>query len=179
MEHDLNDWRELASFIDNVPVINSDPLRWYNSEGNLLSPDELITLGYWGVRPATIPSEYNPNINKLEEVELIDCERDIEKRIIIRSYNIINLTDEEIALLERKKRDLLLEKTDRLVYPDLWEDLSPERRQEIKLYRKDLRDVPQQSGFPRNINWPNIRLAFPQQDFPEGEPGVIIPLSEP
>jgi hypothetical protein len=35
-----------------------------------------------------------------------------------------------------------------------WESLSAELKQSYVQYRQDLLDVPQQAGFPDNINWP-------------------------
>lgn len=161
MEHNLEDWKEIVSFVNGIPIIDCSPLRWYNSDGKPLSPDELISFGYWGVRSAQIPSEYNPEINKLEEVELKDCEKDEEKKIIIRSYKVVDLDYPELSNLQRQKRNSLLEKTDKLVYPDIWEDLPQDRKDAIKSYRKSLRDVPQQSGFPTSIEWPIFNRVLP------------------
>lgn len=35
-----------------------------------------------------------------------------------------------------------------------WGSLTPEKQSEFIAYRQALLDVPQQSGFPTNINWP-------------------------
>lgn len=35
-----------------------------------------------------------------------------------------------------------------------WESLTEQKKQELKDYRQALLDIPQQSGFPTNINWP-------------------------
>ena len=154
MNHNLEDWKQIATFVNEVPIIDCTPLKWYNDDGNCLSPDELISLGYWGVRPPVIPSEYNSRINKLEEIELKDCERDIDKRIIIQAYKIVDLTTDELSEIERKKRDILLQTTDKFVYPDIWEDLPQETRDALKSYRKKLRDISLQEGFPNHIDWP-------------------------
>lgn len=160
MEHNLNDWKQTVKFVNNIPIFDTSPLKWLNSDGNRLSPEELIELGYWGVRPAVVPLGYNPEINKLEEVDLKECEKDDDKKIIILSYKIIDLTDNEISGIQRKKRDILLQRTDKFVYPDIWEDLPPERKDIIKSYRKDLRDITLQEGFPRDIKWPDESLLF-------------------
>lgn len=57
----------------------------------------------------------------------------------------------------RVERDLLLANdVDPLVSNPLrWADLSEDKRLEWSLYRSDLLNVPQQSGFPSAINWPN------------------------
>lgn len=35
-----------------------------------------------------------------------------------------------------------------------WESLTEQKKQELKDYRQELLDVPQQLGFPTNIDWP-------------------------
>lgn len=164
MNHILSDWKQIAKFVNEIPIIDCSPLRWYNDNGELLSPDELINMGYWGIRPPIVPSEYNPNINKLIEVELKDCEMDYDKHIIIQSYKIVDLTDDELSKIARKKRDILLQQTDKFVYPDIWEDLSQERKDALKSYRKKLRDIPYQDEFPRNIEWPILVNTLPKPD---------------
>lgn len=61
-------------------------------------------------------------------------------------------TDVEYAAEVRVKRDGLLIETDFMMMPDY--PLSDEKRQTVSAYRQALRDIPEQSGFPRNINWP-------------------------
>ena len=53
----------------------------------------------------------------------------------------------------RKKRDKLLRETDHLVMPDY-----PQTTQGVTEYRQALRDVPQQSGFPDAVEWPDSPL---------------------
>jgi hypothetical protein len=57
----------------------------------------------------------------------------------------------------RVERDLILANdVDPLVSNPLrWADLSEDKRLEWSKYRSDLLNVPQQSGFPSAINWPN------------------------
>ena len=68
----------------------------------------------------------------------------------------IYLTDEEydtvLAASARQKRDRLIAATDYLVTPDY--PIEPDRLAKVKIYRQALRDRPEQSGFPRNIIWP-------------------------
>ena len=70
------------------------------------------------------------------------------------SYN--GPTKSEIAASEcRNNRDKLLKKTDVFVSaPDY--PITDIQRDEIKEYRKQLRDITKQSGFPDNIRWPKI-----------------------
>lgn len=52
----------------------------------------------------------------------------------------------------RDQRDSLLDETDKYMTMDY--PISDSKRDEIKIYRQSLRDVPQQEGFPDNIIWP-------------------------
>ena len=68
----------------------------------------------------------------------------------------IYLTDSEydtvLAASARQKRDRLIAATDYLVTPDY--PIESDRLAKVKIYRQALRDIPDQSGFPRNITWP-------------------------
>ena len=69
----------------------------------------------------------------------------------------IYLTDAEydtvLAASARQKRDRLIAATDYLVTPDY--PIEPDRLAKVKIYRQALRDIPEQSGFPRTITWPD------------------------
>lgn len=63
-----------------------------------------------------------------------------------------DVPDSALADRARQERDRLLSETDFYImsdYPSTEEDL-----EEVKAYRKALRDVPSQEGFPRDIEWP-------------------------
>ena len=61
-------------------------------------------------------------------------------------------TDEDLAAEAREKRNALVAETDFLVMPDY--PLPEDKRQAVLAYRQALRDVPEQAGFPRQIDWP-------------------------
>lgn len=61
-------------------------------------------------------------------------------------------TDEELARQVRDKRDRKLKETDWYMMPDYPAD--PETLEVVKNYRKALRDITLQSGFPRDVKWP-------------------------
>ena len=69
----------------------------------------------------------------------------------------IVLTDAEydtvLAASARQKRDRLIAATDYLVTPDY--PISTDRLAKVKIYRQALRDIPEQSGFPHTITWPD------------------------
>lgn len=64
------------------------------------------------------------------------------------------LTDEQLASRVRAQRDSKLFRTDFYVQPDYPSD--PEGLEAVKAYRQALRDIPEQSGFPRNVQWPEM-----------------------
>lgn len=67
-------------------------------------------------------------------------------------------TDEELARQVRDERDRKLEETDWYMMPDY--PIDPETLEVVKNYRKALRDITLQSGFPRNVEWPVVPRVF-------------------
>ena len=60
--------------------------------------------------------------------------------------------EEELAAQIRTERDRRLAETDWYMMPDY--PTSPEDLEAVKAYRQALRDIPEQSGFPKNVQWP-------------------------
>lgn len=67
-------------------------------------------------------------------------------------------TDEELARRVRDERGRKLEETDWYMMPDYPAD--PETLEAVKAYRKALRDITLQSGFPRDVKWPVVPKVF-------------------
>lgn len=67
-------------------------------------------------------------------------------------------TDEELARQVRDKRDRKLEETDWYMMPDYPSD--PKDLEEVKTYRQALRDINKQSGFPKEVTWPELPSVF-------------------
>ena len=67
-------------------------------------------------------------------------------------------TDEELADSIRRERDEKLEETDFFVMPDYPSD--PKDLEEVKNYRQALRDITKQSGFPKEVTWPELPSVF-------------------
>lgn len=61
-------------------------------------------------------------------------------------------TDKEHAAEAREKRNALIAETDYMAMPDY--PLDDEKKAAVFAYRQALRDVPEQAGFPRQIDWP-------------------------
>lgn len=82
-----------------------------------------------------------------------------EHEIVEEEYNPEDeMTDEELASRVRMRRDSLISRTDFYVQPDYPSD--PAGLEAVKAYRQDLRDIPEQSGFPRNVQWPSLPSAL-------------------
>lgn len=64
-------------------------------------------------------------------------------------------TDEEVAASVRRERDAKLRSTDVYLLPD-FPGMTADALEQIKAYRQALRDVPEQTGFPRQIEWPEM-----------------------
>lgn len=67
-------------------------------------------------------------------------------------------TINELASQVRTERDRRLTETDWYMTPDYPAD--PETLEVVKSYRKALRDIPLQSGFPRDVEWPVMPKVF-------------------
>lgn len=109
-----------------------------------MSDDELFPFTYVAdgsddndsdVSRAVSTAYRNNSINILEYPDSLDIYKRIEREQIIRSI-----------------RNQLLSNTDHFVQQDY--PISDEKKQEIKVYRQALRDIPQRDGFPENIVWP-------------------------
>ena len=68
----------------------------------------------------------------------------------------------------RSERDRRLAETDWYMMPDYPAD--PETLEVVKNYRKALRDITLQSGFPRDVEWPVMPKVFCEDT--EGTPSI-------
>ena len=64
----------------------------------------------------------------------------------------LELTTEKKAELIRQQRNAMLSATDYMMMPDY--PMSELCRENLKLYRQLLRDIPEQPGFPDDVSWP-------------------------
>lgn len=115
---------EPQSVINNTPVIEGD-----------YTPGEF----YWN----------NGNIVKIPEKPL----NGFNEYIFDYSTKTWQLDTEATARIIRSMRDASLEIIDK-VNPVWYNTLTDQQKTELTLYRQALLDVPQQSGFPSNVNWP-------------------------
>lgn len=88
----------------------------------------------------------------IEEIEAVDG---------LRRFQIVKApepTDVDIAERMRAQRDRRIAETDWYMMPDYPAD--PETLEVVKNYRKALRDITLQSGFPRDVEWPVMPKVF-------------------
>lgn len=88
----------------------------------------------------------NSNNAMMVELDAVDGKRRFQIQAVPEP------TAEELAAQARAERDALIAETDYLMASDY--PLTDEKREELKAYRQALRDVPEQSGFPTDITWP-------------------------
>lgn len=87
--------------------------------------------------------------------------KEIEPVEGVRRFQIVAVpepTDEEVAEQVRAERDRRIAETDWYMMPDYPAD--PETLEVVKSYRKALRDITLQSGFPRDVEWPVMPKVF-------------------
>lgn len=78
------------------------------------------------------------------------------------------MPQEEAVTQVRAERDRRLAETDWYMMPDYPAD--PETLELVKSYRKALRDITLQSGFPRDVEWPVMPKVFCEDT--EGTPSI-------
>lgn len=76
-------------------------------------------------------------------------------KVTLEEYDPIDeMSDEQIAQMVRNRRNFLIAESDFYVQPDY--PSTPEGLEAVKAYRQALRDITEQKGFPRNVEWPEI-----------------------
>lgn len=83
----------------------------------------------------------------------------LDLKVTLEAYDPIDeMSDEQVAQMIRNERNSLISQTDFYVQPDY--PSTPEGLEAVKAYRQALRDIPEQSGFPRNVQWPSLPSAL-------------------
>ena len=77
-------------------------------------------------------------------------------------------TDDDFESQVRAERNMKIAETDYYMMPDYPAD--PETLEVVKNYRKALRDITLQSGFPRDVEWPVVPKVFCEDT--EGTPSL-------
>ena len=128
-----------AGLAFNFPApANLHALQWHDSAGHIEytdgQPNRPLTSADYDAVVAPFVALWQAEYDRLEE------ERNRP------------LTPEKKAELIRQQRDDLLSETDYLMMPDY--PMSELARENLKVYRQALRDVPEQPGFPNSVVWP-------------------------
>ena len=79
----------------------------------------------------------------------------VGQTIAMKQYKIVEIpepTTEEVAAQVRAQRDSMIAQTDYLMMSDY--PISEENKTLLETYRQALRDIPEQEGFPSNVQWP-------------------------
>lgn len=131
-----------------------EPTRWDEDNycfARKLTPEQAEKFGVTKLKIVT-PPYFDPATQRRDEGPAL-----LVNGVWTQNYVVTPLTAEEAAAkgeeqgrIVRAERDRLLERTD-------WTqtaDASQATKDKWAPYRQALRDVPQQSGFPFNVNWP-------------------------
>lgn len=114
------------------------------------------------------PNFVDPQIGKLEPVNetpapVVDYKHtvkegkpEIKDNVWVQTWVVEKLPESEAAEILEKATTSAREKRNSLLSASDWTQLldSPVDKSAWATYRTDLRDVPQQAGFPFNISWP-------------------------
>lgn len=76
----------------------------------------------------------------------------------IQKWQVSQLDQSTAEANIRNKRDSLIEEDIDKINGIWWEQMDDTKKQEWRDYRQNLLDIPQQTGFPYNVNWPNKPL---------------------
>lgn len=79
----------------------------------------------------------------------------VGQTVAMKQYKIVEIpapTTEEVAAQVRSQRDALIAQTDYLMMNDY--PISAEDKILLVTYRQALRDIPEQEGFPSEVQWP-------------------------
>lgn len=79
----------------------------------------------------------------------------VGQTVAMKQYKIVEIpapTTEEVASQVRAQRDAMIAETDYLMMSDY--PISDEDKALVETYRQALRDIPEQEGFPSEVQWP-------------------------
>ena len=116
---------------------------------------DVVSRGY-----AFYQQSFRPDVDRYEVVEPSSPVQ-VSDDLWEQGWSVRQMTSDEIASVDfgqesemRDLRDKALRESDWTQFSD--SPLSETDKNSWRLYRNSLRDVPAQSGFPRNIVWPEL-----------------------
>lgn len=131
-------------------VVEPSPEGWicYNVESRE-EVERSLSQGGWEVPPEDVERLFGEYVNRVSPV---NTKVSADGKTITFTPPTDEELDDEAISLARSRRQMLISATDYLVLSDY--PIAEEKKQAIKEYRQALRDITKQSGWPRNIIWP-------------------------
>jgi hypothetical protein len=75
-------------------------------------------------------------------------------------YEIIDHDLVYLANVYRQQRNMLIQQSDVKMLKDVYDRLSDQQKTDWEVYREALRNLPEQPGFPRTVEWPIAPSEF-------------------
>ena len=88
------------------------------------------------------------------KIPVLVCHPDGTQELIEKEVNLPDPSEQLAAETIRAQRDALLASCDWTQMPD--SPLDADTKAAYQTYRQELRDVPQQEGFPETVEWPEL-----------------------
>jgi hypothetical protein len=135
------------------------PINWDNISNFYVLDDE--TLKTYGWLPVETISE-NKEIFSSSSLEIFDDK--VVETVITRDKTKEEITIEKQNEIKnqlqiiRENRNNLLKESDILVLIDKWETYTEEKKQKIKTYRQELRDLPNNIKDPFSVTFPVLNI---------------------
>lgn len=119
----------------------------------ILQPQVVESFGYGMYEFSQIPTA-----GRYEKVVELPAKKDY-LGFWRQAWTVVPKTLEEKQAEDQEQADKVRMQRDRILYASDWSQLpdapiTTEQKQEWLLYRQELRDVPNQQGFPWNVVWP-------------------------
>lgn len=96
--------------------------------------------------------QWEAEIERLKAIEEEKMAEEARQAAEAAADNAENDTENDIEAAARNERNRRLLESDHLMLPDY--PIDEETRQAIIAYRQALRDLPEQEGWPENVEWP-------------------------
>lgn len=157
------------AFTDNFIIVDSHHVYFENGIETLPEHENIIAI-YWNNGSGTIERKNGSTEDDMFDVSKYDeyvapyveqWQTEIERLEAVEAKRIQEAIDEEKRLSEdkdriearlRDERNTKLRESDHMMLPDY--PIDEETRQAVIAYRQALRDLPEQEGWPENVQWP-------------------------
>lgn len=145
---------------DRLIIVDDDALQFDFSH-----PDNLHALQWQGdkghleikgdANKPLVKSDYNTVVKPYVDAFMAEKKRlDEEQKKAEKEYQEWYNSDEQTAIRVRGERQTKIAATDYLLFTDY--PIEADKLVEVKAYRKALRDITKQEGFPHDVVWPEI-----------------------